>query len=159
MPSRSRVWLVATSGPRKWCSPSETFGQLTINGDAVKERVWLPPNRNDPVEVAKFRAAVMQNVICLHVRGAKNSLPHPEIEGRTFPLDAFAALDERSNDSEKWQGRLTGRYNLTTQDIVTIIEVLPGAMPSEREVRTFLDVAQNRINRPRNWPWPDTSAW
>lgn len=98
----------------------------------------------------------MQNVICLYVRQAKNSLPHPTLTGATFPLSAFAALDRRQNDDEKWQGKLTGRYNLTTSDIVTIMDILPGALPSEADIQEFIDVAQKRIAPPAGWPWPDS---
>lgn len=149
---------MAVSGPRQWCTPSRAFGQLTVDGAAVTQRVWNPPSTRDPVVVAKFRAAVMQNVICLYVRSHKNALAHPKgIVDRGFPLDAFAALDERTpGDSEKWQGRLTGRYNMTALDIVTLMEILPGALPPEGAVKEFLDVAQKRIPRPSGWRWPDS---
>lgn len=98
----------------------------------------------------------MQNAICLYVRTAKNSLPHPTLPGATFPLSAFVALDLRQNDDEKWQGKLTGRYSLTTQDIVTIMEILPGSLPSEAEIQEFIDVAQKRIAPPPGWRWPDS---
>ncbi len=157
--SSRRVWFVPVSGPRKWCTPSNAFGQLSVEGVPVTSRVWNPPSGKDPVEVADFQAAVMQNLIALHVRTHKNALPHPKgFADRGFPLKAFVKLDARmeAGDIDPWQGRLTGRYNLTVRDIVTLIEVLPGAMPAEGEIREFLDVAQKRIEPPSNWKWPDT---
>lgn len=143
------------SGPQQWCSPPEAFGQLEVQGEKVTERTWLPPKGNDLVEVAKFRAAVMQHVICLHVRKAKNEAQFgPEGEQR-LTQEQLAALDPRPDTQKRWNARLCGRANLTTADIATLMVILPGAMPSEDEVRTFIEVAEKRIEPPEWWRWPD----
>lgn len=143
------------SGPQRWCEPPAAFGQLEVRGVPVTRRVWLPPRSNDLVEVAKFRAAVMQNVICLHVRTAKNQATFGPEGDRRLTQEQLAALDPRPDTQKRWNARLCGRTNLTTADIATLMVILPGAMPSEDEVRTFIDVAEKRIEPPQAWPWPD----
>lgn len=99
--------------------------------------------------MSKFRAAVMQNVIVLAVRDYKNlkGLPQEELSRRDYRSDAF----------NMWNARLCGRANLTAQDIATLIMVLPGAMPSEEAIRTFIDVAEGTMERPKFWNYRDTS--
>ena len=135
---------VVVSQPRDWCTPRESFGRL----DAT-ERTWLPPDPDgDPVAVSKFRAAVMQNVVALTVRDFKN------LKG--VPQEELARRDARADASRLWNARLCGRVNLTAQDLVTLMMVLPGAMPSEETVRAFVDVAEGSAPRPRFWDYPDT---
>ena len=134
------------SQPRDWCSPRESFGRL-----GVPERVWHPPDPDgDPVAVSKFRAAVMQNVIVLTVRDFKN------LKG--VPQEELARRDARADASRMWNARLCGRANLTAQDMATLMMVLPGAMPSEEAVRTFIEVAEGTMPRPKFWDFPDSSA-
>ncbi|ROR89992.1 hypothetical protein EDD33_0824 [Nocardioides aurantiacus] len=57
-----------------------------------------------------------------------------------------------------WNARLCGRANLTAQDIVTLMMVLPGAMPTEESIRFFIEVAEGTKARPKFWDFPDTSA-
>lgn len=142
------------SGPQKWCSPPETFGQLKLPEEVV-ERTWLPPKGNDLVEVAKFRAAVMQHVICVKVRKAKNEFMFGPDGEQRLTQEQLAALDPRPDTQKRWNARLCGRANLTTSDIATLMVILPGAMPSEDEVRTFIEVAEKRIEPPEWWRWPD----
>lgn len=146
-----------TTQPRKWCDPPEAFGQLTVKGNAVTRRVWLPPTTTDPVVVAEFGAAVMQNAICVHVRSFKNSMPDKDKPGTTgVTQNKFASLDNRPHSADKWQKRLTGQRILTMPDVLMIVEHLPGALPSDDEIRVFLDVAYKRISPPPGWRWPDT---
>ncbi|NYD40027.1 hypothetical protein [Nocardioides panaciterrulae] len=140
----------SVSGPQKWCSPPEAFGQLNVS-----KRTWLPPKGNDLVEVAKFRAAVMQHVICLRVRKAKNEETFGPDGQERLTQEQLAALDPRPDTQKRWNARLCGRANLTTADIATLMVILPGAMPSEDEVRTFIEVAEKRIEPPDWWRWPD----
>lgn len=144
------------TGPQKWCSPPGAFGKVGDEDDPVKDRLWLPPSGNDPVELGKFRAAVMQNAICLFVRTAKN-LPQYGPDGdRVLTQEQLARLDDRPDSQKRWNARLCGRANLTTSDIATLMRILPDALPDEREIRVFLDVAEKRIPRPPWWDWPDT---
>lgn len=154
-PSPSTQPTKRVSGPQRWCSPPEAFGQLEIRGEPIAERTWLPPSGNDLVEVAKFRAAVMQHVICLHVRKAKNAAQFGPNGEQRLTQEQLAALDPRPDTQKRWNARLCGRANLTTADIATLMVILPGAMPSEDEVRTFIDVAEKRIEPPEWWRWPD----
>lgn len=89
-------------GPKRWCQPHAAFGKLE-----QADRVWLRPSGNDPVEVAQFRAAVMQNAIALHVRAFKNG------EGLCHPR--LAALDLRLDALDLWDARLNGHENLTNR--------------------------------------------
>lgn len=98
----------------------------------------------------------MQSVICLWVRQAKNALPHPALPGQSFPLQALADRDQRSSHTNFWQSKLTGLTAITVQDIATLTEILPGALPPEREIHVFLEVAQKRIAPPSDWGWPDS---
>ena len=100
--------------------------------------------------VAKFRAAVMQNVVALAVRSFKN------LKG--VPQEELARRDDRSDAMKMWNARLCGRANLTAQDMATLMMVLPGAMPTEETVRHFIDVAEGTAPRPKFWDYPDTSA-
>lgn len=134
------------SQPRDWCTPKESYGRLH-----VEQRVWLAPDPDgDPLAVSKFRAAVMQNVIVLSVRGFKN------LKG--VPQEELARRDLRSDAMNMWNARLCGRANLTTQDIVTLMMVLPGAMPGEEDIQRFVEVADGTVARPKFWDFPDTSA-
>lgn len=144
------------SGPQKWCSPPETFGQLTmLDGGPIEARTWLPPTGNDLVEVAKFRAAVMQHVIALHVRKAKNEFTFGPDGEQRLTQEQLAKLDPRPDTQKRWNARLCGRANLTTADIAQLMVILPGAMPSEEEVKMFMDIAEKRIEPPTWWRWPD----
>jgi hypothetical protein len=145
------------SGPQKWCSPPGLFGQLTLpDGEPIEdERTWLPPKGNDLVEVAKFRAAVMQHVICLHVRKAKNEFTFGPDGEQRLTQEQLALLDPRPDTQKRWNARLCGRANLTTADIATLMVILPGAMPSEEEVKMFMDIVEKRIDPPTWWRWPD----
>lgn len=134
------------SQPRDWCTPRESFGRL----DAT-ERVWQPPDpHGDPVAVSKFRAAVMQNAIALAVRDFKN------LKG--VAQEELARRDARADAMKAWNARLCGRVNLTAQDMATLMMVLPGAMPSEEAVRTFIEVAEGTVPHPKFWDFPDTSS-
>ena len=139
------------TGPQKWCNPPDAFGQLN-----VKKREWLPPRGNDRVEVAKFRAAVWQNAICVYVRTAKNLAQYGEDGDKMMTQEQLAALDPRPDTQKRWNARLCGRANLTTADIATLMRILPDALPPEHEVQMFLDVAEKRISAPDWWEWPDT---
>ncbi|GIM63354.1 hypothetical protein Pve01_80230 [Planomonospora venezuelensis] len=144
------------SGPQKWCSPPATFGQLTMpDGSRIEARTWLPPKGSDLVEVAKFRAAVFQNVICLHVRKAKNEFSFGPDGEQRLTQEQLAKLDPRPDTQKRWNARLCGRANLTTADMAQLMVILPGAMPSEEEVKMFIDIAEKRIERPDWWRWPD----
>lgn len=133
------------SQPRDWCTPRESFGRLDAS-----ERVWSPPDpTRDPVSVSKFRAAVMQNAVVLAVREFKN------LKG--VPQEELARRDRRADSLKMWNARLCGRANLTTQDMATLMMLLPGAMPSEEAVRMFIDVAEGTVERPKFWDYPDSS--
>lgn len=111
----------------------------------------MPPDPGkDPVAVAKFRAAVMQNAIVLAVREHKN------LEG--VAQEELARRDQRSDAMKMWNARLCGRANLTPQDMATLLMLLPGAMPSEETMRVFIDVAEGTVPRPKFWNFPDSSA-
>lgn len=71
--------------------------------------------------------------------------------------EELARRDLRSDAMNMWNARLCGRANLTTQDLATLMMVLPGAMPSEEANRVFIDVAEGRVARPKFWNYPDTS--
>ena len=129
-------------GPKIWCLPHTAFGKL--NQDV---RVWQRPDGRDPVEVAQFRAAVMQNAIALYVREFKN--------GAVLRRTGLAALDQRLDSLDLWDARLNGHENLTMQDIATLITVLPGAMPDPSWISDFLTVAGGDIP-PQGWRFPDT---
>ena len=129
------------SQPRDWCYPRESFGRLDAPG-----RQWLPPDPAGPaLAVSKFRAAVMQ----LAVREFKT------VEG--VAQEELARRDLRSDAMNMWNARLCGRANLSTQDMVTLMMVLPGAKPSEEAIRAFVDVAEGSAPRPKYWGYPDTS--
>lgn len=148
----SRVYGVSSrkvrgvaSQPRDWCVPRESFGRLD-----VADRVWQPPDpERDPVAVSKFRAAVMQNVIVLQVREFKN------LKG--IPQEALARRDQRADSLKMWNARLCGRANLTTQDMATLMMLLPGMLPAEETLRVFIDVAEGTVARPEFWSFPDSS--
>lgn len=131
-------------GPKRWCKPSSAFGKLN-----VKEREWQPPSGRDPVEMAQFRAAVMQNAIAVNVREFKN--------GVALRRTGLAALDDRLDSLDLWDARLNGHENLTTSDIATLLTVLPDAAPDPVFVTRFLAVAEGDP-RPHDWPYPDTSS-
>lgn len=131
-------------GPRKWCDPPSSFGKLK-----AEVRVWQPPDGRDMVEVAQFRAAVMQNAICLFVREHKEASKTPQRE--------LASRDGRYTALDMWNARLNGRENLTISDIATLITVMPGAMPHEAEIKEFIDVAEGKPP-PAGWRWRDTST-
>lgn len=134
------------SQPRDWCTPRESFGRLD-----AEERTWLPPDPDgEPLAVSKFRAAVMQHVIVMAVREHKN------LKG--IAQEELARLDKRSDSMKMWNARLCGRANLTAQDMANLIIMIPGAMPDERAVRTFIEVAEGTLERPKFWSYPDTSA-
>lgn len=132
------------AGPRKWCEPASAFGKPN-----AEVRVWQPPDGSDKVEVAQFRAAVMQNVICIFVREHKEASKTPQRE--------LASRDGRYTALDMWNARLNGRENLTISDIATLIAVLPGAMPHEEDIQEFINVAEGNPP-PSGWKWPDTSA-
>jgi hypothetical protein len=155
--TRENVRSERVSGPQQWCSPPMAFGQLTLpNGKPVKHRRWLPPPNTDFVGLAKFRASVMQNAICVHVRQAKNLRQYGDDGNATLTQKQLAALDPRPDTQKRWNARLCGRANLTTADIATLMVILPGALPNERTIKTFLDVAEKKIARPAGWPLPDS---
>lgn len=134
------------SQPRDWCTPKTSFGRL----DAT-ERLWAPPDpQGEPLAVSKFRAAVMQHVIVLSVREHKN------LKG--VPQEELARRDLRSDSMNMWNARLCGRANLTAQDLATLMMLLPGAMPGEEAIRTFIDVAEGTRARPTYWSYPDMST-
>lgn len=133
--------------PRSYCDPPESFGQVDQGDQKVPPRVWIPPNPNDATAVAKFRAAVMQNVICCRVRLHKNDTGLPQAE--------LIRRDTRPDAATQWRARLNGRANLTTQDIVTLMMVLPGAMPREGEIKEFIEVVEKHREPPENWRWTD----
>lgn len=146
--------------PRDWCDPPSAFGQLSDKSvrPAVKvtRRHWVPPVSSDVHATAAFREAVVQSTICLHVRLAKNSMQHPSLPKKSFPLAALTALDKRSPNTNFWQAKLTGLAAMTLEDLATLVDLLPGCLPPEHDLKTFLDVAQKRIPPPPDWGWPDT---
>jgi hypothetical protein len=83
----------------------------------------------------------------VHVREFKN--------GIALTRQGLAALDNRSNSLDLWDARLNVHENLTTQDIATLLVVLPGAMPPSGFIGDFLSVAQGGP-RPKGWPYPDS---
>ncbi len=131
--------------PRRWCTPARAFGQLKAT-----TRVWDPPSGNDPTQVAEFRAAVLQNVIALYVRQHKNAQTPRLVQ------EGLAALDGRPDAFSNWNARLCGREKMWMHDIATLMVVLPGALPTESDVATFMDVAEKRMPPPPGWDWPDT---
>lgn len=133
-------------GPKAWCVPPGSFGKV---GEAVEKREWQPPSGRDPVEVAQFRAAVMQNAIAVHVREFKN--------GVAMRRTGLAALDDRLGSKDLWDARLNGIENLTTADIATLLTVLPDAVPDPTFIARFLDVAAGGPP-PKDWDYPDTSS-
>ena len=142
-------------GPKVWCTPPNAFGKVDQVGrdgsvvKAVEEREWQPPSGRDPVEVAQFRAAVMQNAIAVYAREFKN--------GVAMRRTGLAALDDRLNSTDLWDARLNGNENMTTSDIATLLTVLPDAVPDPTFIANFIRVAEG-WPRPREWPYPDTSA-
>lgn len=131
-------------GPKKWCKPHAAFGKL-----GVDVREWRRPPGHDPVEVAQFRAAVMQNAIAVHVREFKN--------GVALRRTGLAALDERTGSLELWDARLNGNENMTTADLATLLTVLPDAVPSPEFISRFLSVAEG-APAPQGWAFPDTAT-
>lgn len=97
--------------------------------------------------MSKFRAAVVQNVICLWVRRHKNEV------GKT--QDFLAANDARGDGASKWNARLNGRIPLTMQDYATLLRILPDALPAPWDIQPFLDAAEKRGELPPGWDWPD----
>lgn len=135
-----------TSQPRDWCSPKTSFGRLVAT-----ERVWLAPDPDgEPLQVSKFRAAVMQHVIALAIRGHKNE--------NDVAQEDFSRRDLRLDSTRMWNARLCGRAYLTTQDLAALIMILPGAMPDEEGIRTFIEVAEGTRERPKFWDFPDVSS-
>lgn len=140
-------------GPKAWCKPSSAFGKVDkvlkdgSRQKVVEEREWQPPSGRDPVEVAQYRAAVIQNAICVHVREFKN--------GQLMTRRALSALDYRAYAWDIWNARLNGTENLTTADLATLLAVLPDALPSQEFILDFLRVAEGGP-RPEDWPYPDT---
>ncbi|MDQ3525356.1 MAG: hypothetical protein M3451_09920, partial [Chloroflexota bacterium] len=134
---------------KRWCKPTSAFGKLKVKGRKWQPREWQPPSGSDPVEVAQFRAAVMQNAIAVHVREFKN--------GVAMRRTGLAALDDRLDAVDLWDARLNGHENLTTQDIATLLTVLPDAMPDPTFIATFLAVAQG-APPPPGWEYDDTST-
>ena len=140
-------------GPKVWCKPTSAFGKVdrvlkdgTIK-KVVEAREWQPPSGRDPVEVAQYRAAVIQNAIAVHAREYKN--------GAFLSRQTLADLDYRAYSWDIWNARLNGTENLTTADIATLMAVLPEALPSNEFILDFLQVAQGGP-RPEDWPYADT---
>lgn len=131
-------------GPKAWCTPASAFGKL-----GVEKRVWHPPSGRDPMEMAQFRAAVMQCAVAVYVREFKN--------GIAMRRSGLAALDHRLDSTDLWDARLNGHENLTTADLATLLTVLPGAVPDPTFLANFMAVAEGGP-RPRAWDYPDTSA-
>lgn len=92
----------------------------------------------------------MQNAIVLAVRDYKN------LKG--LAQEALARQDARADSMKMWNARLCGRANLTTQDMAALVMMVPGAMPSEEAIRTFIEVAEGTVARPKFWDYPDSSA-
>lgn len=127
-----------------WCQPGGSFGKV---GAKVEKREWQPPNGKDPVEVAQYRAAVIQNAIAVHVREFKN--------GALMSRRALAQLDYRAYSWDLWNARLNGTENLTPADLATLMATLPDALPDKTFILNFLRVAEGGP-RPDDWPYPDT---
>lgn len=115
----------------------------------MEKREWQPPNGNDPVQTAQFRAAVVQNAICVYAREFKN--------GIAMRRTALVAMDDRLDAGDLWDARLNGNENLTMSDLATLLRVLPDAVPDSYFIARFLDVAEGGP-RPHDWPYPDTSS-
>jgi hypothetical protein len=147
--------VTAANAPQRWCEPPAAFGQLNewFEDKPVKTRKWLRPSPKDPVRLAQFRAAVMQNAICVAIRSAKND--DDGSRGERLSQAAFARKDPRPDSEAHWNAVLNGRVPLSTQDIAMVTVMLPGALPSEAEIREFLDVAEKRTGVPSWWEWPD----
>lgn len=131
-------------GPKVWCKPTSAFGKLN-----QEKREWQPPSGKDPVEMAQFRAAVMQNAIAVHARNFKN--------GIALRRTGLAALDDRLDSLDLWDARLNGHENLTTQDIATLLSVLPELVPEPSFIAHFLAVAEGEPPPP-DWDYKDTST-
>lgn len=130
--------------PRFWCDPPNAFGRL-----GVRERLWRPPGGEDFGALTRFRAAVVQNAICVHVRQHKNATGMAQ--------EAIAREDLRADAFKAWNARLCGRRSMTFQDLAVLIKFLDGSLPAEDEIRAFIDVAEGAPPEP-NWPWPDRCA-
>lgn len=119
--------------PREWCDPEESFGKI----DGIGTREWIVPSRQDPVEYARFLAAVTQNAIVVHARMYKN------LKGYTR---AKLAKDDGRNDysANAWDKKFNGRAVLTATDIAVLISILPGAMPDADYVKEFIDASTLR---------------
>lgn len=148
--------------PADWCDPPEAFGQLTAkdNKTPIRRRVWLWEQATTGALEVEFRAAVIQNVIALYVRQAKNARPHPTIVGRTMPLKTLVAADQRKMSFDSWQRKMTGQRSFVFDDLAVIAHVLPDALPPEHELGVFLRVAQKQSSPPEDWSrkgvdWPD----
>lgn len=135
--------------PRRWCIPSTAFGKI----DGVRK--WVQPDPDEPNEVAKFRAAAMQNVIAVHVRRTKEMQQHGRSGTSKLSQEALALRDGRPDSLNKWNKKLNGRMNLTATDIATLAMILPGALPAEYEVRTFIEVVSGQQRPPAGFPWKD----
>jgi hypothetical protein len=109
--------------------------------------VWLLPDGSDAVEVSKFRAAVVQHVICLGVRRQKNAMG--------LVQQYLADSDDRADGVSKWNARLGGRIPLTMQDYATLLRILPRALPDSWELEEFLDVVEGRRAPSETWEYPD----
>lgn len=100
--------------------------------------------------LSKFRAAVMQNVICVAVREYKFD--------KGIAQEVLSRTDQRADSANMWNARLCGRANLTMQDLATLIRHWPEAIPDAMNIERFLAVAEGRMAPPRYWPFPDTAA-
>lgn len=96
----------------------------------------------------EFRAAVLHHAIAVSVRRYKND------QGIT--QEALAKRDDRPDAVRKWNARLNGRIGLTMKDLAVLVQVLPGAMPSEATVRQLLSVAEKRATPPQDWTESDS---
>lgn len=138
--------------PRRWCDPPTAFGKIGV------KRMWRLPDKEEPSEVAKFRAAAMQNVICVSIREAKNLERYGRDGNKKLTQEALATLDKRPDGLKKWNAKLGGRMNLSLADLATLAIVLPGAVPPEYEVREFIDWLEGRGDLPEGSRWQkDTS--
>jgi hypothetical protein len=132
--------------PRNWCDPPEAFGDR----EAATRR-WNPPRAGaDQHEIEDFRSAVIQHAIAISVRRYKNKMG--------WTQERLADLDGRWPDTgtARWNERLNGRTRLTMRDVSVIMRLLPGAMPSEKQVQTLLAVAEKRQPPPPRWRERDT---
>lgn len=132
-------------GPKVWCKPTSAFGKV----EKVDVREWQPPSGDDPVVMAQFRAAVMQNAIAVHVREFKN--------GIAMRRTGLVGEDKRLNAGDLWDARLNGHENLTTSDIATLLTILPESLPDTHFISVFLSVAEGGPI-PEDWEYPDTSS-